>query len=266
MKILICGSGSIAKRHYQNLRILGYKNIIFYKSSNSKVLDKKIEKEKIYYNLNKALEEKPNVAFICNVTSLHVDVAIKCAKKNCHLFVEKPISNSLKKIKILKNIIKKKKLFFLVGYMMRFHPLIIKIKKIIKNENKLFYASSIWGEYLPGWHPNENYTKSYSAVKKLGGGVSLTLSHDLDTMFYLFGKIKKIFNLRNFKSSLKTKNIDVSSTYLIKFNNGIDCNIHINYLCDPPVRELRIFGEKIQIYLLMVIIYTILLIREIIFL
>ena len=82
MKILICGSGSIATRHYQNLRILGYKNIIFYKTSNSKVLDKKIRKEKIYYNLNKALDEKPDIAFICNITSLHVDVAIECAKKN----------------------------------------------------------------------------------------------------------------------------------------------------------------------------------------
>ena len=45
-----------------------------------------------------ALKEKPKVAFICNVTSLHVDVAIKCAKNKCHLFIEKPVSHNLKKI------------------------------------------------------------------------------------------------------------------------------------------------------------------------
>ena len=81
MKILICGTGSIALRHYKNLMILGYKDIIFYKSTslNLNKIDPKIKKKKIYYNLDQALKEKPKVAFICNVTSLHVDVAIKCA-------------------------------------------------------------------------------------------------------------------------------------------------------------------------------------------
>ncbi len=250
MKILICGTGSIALRHYKNLILLGYKDIIFYKSTSSvfKKIDSKIKKEKIYYNLDYALEEKPNVAFICNVTSLHVDIAIKCAKNNCHLFIEKPVSHNLKKISKFKSIIKKNNLYLFVGYMMRFHPLIDKIKKLIKKENKIFYASTIWGEYLPNWHPNENYKKSYAARKNLGGGVSLTLSHEIDLMIYLFGKIKKIYNFKKFKSDLKLKeDVDVASTYLIRFNYGLDCNIHINYLCNPPVRLLTIFGEKIQI-------------------
>ena len=250
MKILICGTGSIALRHYKNLMILGYKDIIFYKSTslNLNKIDPKIKKKKIYYNLDQALKEKPKVAFICNVTSLHVDVAIKCATYKCHLFVEKPISHNIKKISKLKSVIKKNKLYLFVGYMMRFHPFIEKIKKLIKKENKIFYASTIWGEYLPNWHPNENYKKSYAANKNLGGGVSLTLSHEIDLMIYLFGKIKKIFNLKKFKSDLKLKNnLDVGSTYLIRFDNELDCNIHINYLCNPPVRILKIFGEKIQI-------------------
>ncbi len=249
MKILICGTGSIALRHYKNLTLLGYKNIIFYSSKpNLNKISSKIKKEKIYYNLDNALKEKPRVAFICNVTSLHINVALKCAKSKCHLFVEKPISHNLKKITKLKSIIKKNRLYLFVGYMMRFHPFIEKIKKLIKKENKIFYASTIWGEYLPNWHPNENYKKSYAANKKLGGGVSLTLSHEIDLMIYLFGKIKKIFNLKRFKSELKLKSdLDVASTYLIRFDNEFDCNIHINYLSNPPVRALKILGEKIQI-------------------
>ena len=116
MKILICGTGSIALRHYKNLMILGYKDIIFYKSTslNLNKIDPKIKKKKIYYNLDQALKEKPKVAFICNVTSLHVDVAIKCATNKCHLFVEKPISHNIKKISKLKSVIKKNKLYLFV--------------------------------------------------------------------------------------------------------------------------------------------------------
>lgn len=248
MKILICGSGSIATRHYKNLLSLGYKDIIFYKSTKF-FRSSKLKKKLIFYNLKDALNEKPDVAFICNITSMHVTTAIECAKKNCHLFIEKPISNNLRNIQNLKKIIRKNNLFLFVAYMIRFHPLIKKIKALIENKKKtkIFYATSIWGEYLPGWHPKENYKKSYASNKNLGGGVRLTLSHDLDLMCYLFGKIESMKRLDKYNSNLKI-NVDVGSTYLIKFKSGVDCTIHINYLSNPPIRDLKILGENIQIF------------------
>lgn len=249
MKILICGSGSIALRHYKNLISLGYKDIIFYKSTKYLKKKNKFKKSVIYYDLKMALNQKPDIAFICNITSKHVNTALECAKKNCHLFVEKPISHNFKNIHLLKKVINKNNLFFFVAYMMRFHPLIKRIKKFLieKKNIKIFYAHSIWGEFLPGWHPKENYKKSYASNKKLGGGVKLTLSHDLDLMYYFFGKIKDIKVLNRYNSNLKI-NVDVGSTYLIRFISGVDCNIHLNYLSKPPIRELKILGENVQIF------------------
>ena len=40
----------------------------------------------------------------------------------------------------------------------------------------------------------------------------------------------------------------MGSTYLIKFKSGVDCTIHINYLNNPPIRDLKILGENIQIF------------------
>jgi len=248
MKILICGSGSIALRHYKNLISLGYKDIIFYKSTKYFRQKSKLKKSIVYYDLKNALNQKPDITFICNVTSEHVKTAIECGKKKCHLFIEKPISHNLKNIPELKKIIKKNNLFFFVGYMMRFHPLIEKIKELInKKKSKFFYAHSIWGEFLPEWHPKENYKKSYASTKKLGGGVKLTLSHDLDLMCYLFGKIKNSKILNKFDSQLKI-DVDVGSTYLVRFMSGVDCSIHLNYLSKPPIRELKILGENVQIF------------------
>ena len=153
MKILICGSGSIALRHYKNLISLGYKDVIFYKTTRYFKERSKLKIDKTYFDLNKALSQKPDVAFICNVTSNHVNTAIECAKKKCHLFIEKPISNKKKNISKLKKIVIKNNLFFFVGYMLRFHPLIKKIKKLINEKKKQkYFMLTPYGEniYLIG--------------------------------------------------------------------------------------------------------------------
>ena len=57
-----------------------------------------------------------------------MSTAIECAKKGCHLFIEKPLSNSLKNFERLEKIALRKKIKVMVGYNMRLHPLMIKIK------------------------------------------------------------------------------------------------------------------------------------------
>ena len=66
-------------------------------------------------------------------------------------------------------------------------------------------------------------------------------------MCYLFGKIKNSKILNKFDSQLKI-DVDVGSTYLVRFMSGVDCSIHLNYLSKPPIRELKILGENIQIF------------------
>lgn len=242
MKILVIGLGSIGKRHATNLLKCGYKNLIF--CTKNKNLPHKLSKIKCFRNLDLALNENPQVAFICNETELHCKTAIKCAKRNCAIFIEKPLGHKLKEIKKLKKIVSDKKIFNMVGYMMRFHPAIIEISKIIKNKylGRLFYAYSEWGEYLPNWHPKENYKKSYAA-KKNGGGSSLTLSHDLDLFRWFFGPIKKLNKETIINTKLKIK-AESSSDFLIKFKSGMNAFVHLDYLQTKPSRFLKIVGEE----------------------
>ena len=194
------------------------------------------------------MNQNPDVAFICNTTSKHIDTAIECAKKGCHLFIEKPLSNNLKKLKILESIVKKNKIKVMIGYNMRFHPLMIKIKKLLKNKKlgSVYNVQSEWSEYLPDWHPWENYKYTYPAQKKMGGGCSLTLSHELDSMYWLFGTIKKVKNFKIFK--YLGGNVDTSSDFLIEFNNNIIGYSHIDFLGKPHIRKLYISGTKKKIF------------------
>jgi predicted dehydrogenase len=247
MKILICGLGSIGIRHAKNLIFLKKKNLIFFRERNYDLKEKKLKKFKIYNTLLEALDENPKIAFICNTTSKHIDTALTCAKKGCHLFIEKPLSNNLKKIDQLEKIAKKKKIKVMIGYNMRFHPLMIKIRKLLKSNKlgKVYNIQSEWSEYLPDWHPWENYKNTYAAKKNMGGGCNLTLSHELDSLYWLFGKIKKITNYKIF--NFLDCDVDTSSDFLIKFSNNLVGYSHIDFLGKPHTRKLVISGTKSKI-------------------
>ena len=249
MKILICGLGSIGKRHANNLLYLKKENLIFFRERNLNLHDKNLTKKKSFKSLSKALSEKPDVAFICNTTSKHINTAIECAKKGCHLFIEKPLSNNLKKLKILESIVNKKKIKVMIGYNMRFHPLMVKIKNLLKNKKlgSVYNVQSEWSEYLPDWHPWENYKYTYAAQKKMGGGCSLTLSHELDSMYWLFGAIKKVKNFKVFK--YLGGDVDTSSDFLIEFNSNTIGYSHVDFLGKPHIRKLYISGTKKKIFL-----------------
>ena len=133
MKILICGVGSIGERHINNLISLGYTDIILYRTSNSELRTLSGDFE-VYDSLDEALSQKPAIAFITNPTSLHLSTAIKCASAGCDLFVEKPLSHNIKNVDTLNQIVIKKDLVCMTGFMYRYHPLIKKMKEIISSK------------------------------------------------------------------------------------------------------------------------------------
>ena len=247
-KILICGLGSVGQRHALNLIKLGYKNLILYREKKVNKLDHRLEKYLVVNKISKAIKEKPLIAFICNTTDKHLSTAIPLAKSNIHLFIEKPVGIQKKNIKSLIKICKNKNIINMVGYMMRFHPAIILIKKILSDKKNwpFFYFRSEWGEFLPNWHPKENYKKSYAANKKMGGDISLTLSHDLDLAKFFFGKIQKVIKL-NQKNNILKINAESIVDYFIYFKNNINGLIHLDYLQKNNSRKWNIVGLNTQI-------------------
>ena len=129
MKILVIGYGSIGKRHIKNiLKISDHQVIVCTKHQDDFLRRNNCL---VYKSLNDCLKEKPDIGLITNVTSLHIDTAIKIARSNCHLLIEKPLSHTVKNIKKLLNIIEKNNSITLMGCNLRFHPCIKKIRELI---------------------------------------------------------------------------------------------------------------------------------------
>jgi len=247
LKALVIGYGSIGKRHTNNLMKLKQIEISVC-SKNKEALQLKKKGITVYSTIEKALEEKHDVGIICNETSLHIETAIKLAKKDYHIFLEKPLSNSLKNISTLFKLIKKKKLITMIGCNMRFHEGIKIMKKMIEKDEigRIISASAENGSFMPDWHPWENYQSSYASNKKLGGGVVLTQIHEIDYLYWFFGKVNELFAITKKLSDLE---IDVEDfcECILKFKNNIIVDLHLDYFQKPSKRTCKIIGTKGQI-------------------
>ena len=154
MNFLIVGLGSIGQRHLRNIK-KAYPNskIYVYRRLSRKInLNNfnKLVKKNIYKeyklikvnDLNNLKKYKLDGAFICSPSSFHINEAIKILKQKINVFVEKPLDSSLTKIKKLEVLLKKTKQIHMIGFQMRFSPIIIKLKKISSVIN--FFCSSVF--------------------------------------------------------------------------------------------------------------------------
>jgi len=247
--VLIVGYGSIGKKHLENF--LQFKDIqltVYTKRNDLQLL--KENGIKISDSLTECLKENPDVGVITNETSLHIPIAIKLAKEGLDLFLEKPLSNSLKDIEKLRAIVKKKKLITQMGCNLRFHPCIKKIKSLIEHQKigRIISAQVQNYSYLPDSHRWEDYRKSYAARKDLGGGVILTNAiHEIDYLYWFFQEVENVISISGKFSDLDIKAEDYVSG-LLKFKNKIIGELHMDYFQRPDFRSCKIRGTEGEIY------------------
>jgi predicted dehydrogenase len=243
MKFLIVGMGSIGRRHLRILINLGEKDIILLRTHNSTLSDDDLSSFTTETNLEDALAHEPDAVIVSNPTSLHLEVAIPAALAGCHLLLEKPISNSMDRIDELNQSVDIGGGNVLIGYQYRFHPGLQKVKDILVDGTigRPLSVRAHWGEYLPGWHPWEDYRQSYSARADLGGGVILTLSHPLDYMRWLVGEVKALWA---FSGKLGDLDLEVEDTAEIglRFSRGVYGSLHLSYNQKPTTHRLEVVG------------------------
>lgn len=243
--LVITGLGSIGRRHLHNLRSLGCTNIILYRTGKGTLADEEFLDFPVEYNLESALSYHPKGVIISNPTALHMPVAIKAARAGCHLFLEKPISHTLNGVHQLQREMEIHNICVLVGFQFRFHPALQQIKTWLDTGiiGKVISANAHWGEYLPGWHLQEDYRKNYSARADLGGGVVFTLSHPFDYLRWLIGEVVSVSAMT---AQLSGLDVDVEDTaqVILRFAGGAIGSVYLDYAECPPAHWFNIIGQK----------------------
>ena len=244
MKLLMAGLGSVGQRHLRNLQALGQQEVVLYRTGRGTLPDEELAGLPTETDLAAALAHRPQAVIIANPTALHLPVALAAAQAGSHLFIEKPVSHSLDGLDQLAAIVQEKELRVLVGFQFRFHPGLRTIKQLINGGaiGPIICAHAHWGEYLPDWHPWEDYRRGYSARADLGGGVILTSCHPFDYLRWLLGEVQTVSATAGQLSGLDLDVEDIADVTL-RFASVAIGTVHLDYTQRPPSHWLQVTGQ-----------------------
>lgn len=247
MKYLIAGLGSVGRRHMRNLVALGETDIVLYRTHKATLPDDELAGYPVETDLAQALKKhKPDGVIVSNPTSLHLDVAIPAAEAGCAILLEKPIAGSMERVDVLQKAVQKSGSKVLTAFQFRFHPGMVKTKELIQNGEigRVVSASVHFGEFLPAWHPWEDYRQGYAARADMGGGVVATQCHSLDYLPWLVGRdVESVWGFAGKLSDLEVTADDTAKIGL-RFEGGALGSLHLDYNQQPPEHEFRIIGAN----------------------
>ena len=159
--------------------------------------------------------------------------------------MEKPLSHNLEGIEELAQVVKEKKVKFLMAYIFRFSEAVRKLKELLDSQaiGKVLYFRGEFSEYLPDWHPWEDYRSFYMAKKSMGGGSILDQSHIIDLAHFLFGEIKEVFCVNEKFSDLDVEADDIAEITAY-FESGLLGSIHMDMFGREHKKFMEIKGSS----------------------
>jgi len=132
--IAIVGLGVMGKNHYNTLKNIKNVNI----AALCDVVKNGDFEAPFYTSLESMLDEvKPDAVIIVTPTFLHKQTALECAKRNIHMFIEKPAASTVEDAKEMARVIENKNLKSCVGHIERFNPVVKALISEIKDHEIL---------------------------------------------------------------------------------------------------------------------------------
>jgi predicted dehydrogenase len=239
MRVLIIGLGSIAQKHIIALRsVVDDVEIDALRSTPNPTIHPNIT------NVTN-IDRDYDLVIISTPSSNHLDDIKKLLGTSTPIMVEKPFLINKEQIEEFKLLNLTNPIY--IACNLRFIPSFNKFINDINNDkSKVNEVTSYCGSYLPDWRPNQDYTKSYSANSKLGGGVNLDLIHEFDLMYYMFGKPDEVIKRNRKVSTLKLDSYDYSH-YILGYND-FDATVKLNYFRKDYKRYIEVVKESKTYY------------------
>ena len=230
-QIGIIGAGYWGTNIVNVLYQLGIKKIFCFDSDreNQKEIKKKFPKINLISNLKAFLKLNLSGVIISVDTKNHYTIANECLKNGFNIFIEKPSTNSSKKLQRLNKIAISKKLFIMSGYIYFYNDYIKYIKRIIKKKylGKIFYVSC---ERLNLGPVRSDISSAWDLS-----------SHDIAICNYLFDDNLSIISTSGYHFLKKNVN-DIS--FISAKIKDIKIDLKASWLNPEKIRKMIILGKK----------------------
>ncbi|KJH79123.1 Gfo/Idh/MocA family protein [Stutzerimonas stutzeri] len=243
---LVVGSGSIARRHIANIKALFSQARVGCVSASGRALSpEEVGADVVYTSLEEALNAEPMLAIVASPAPFHVDQAAVLLRAGIPVLIEKPLSDSLESFARAGEVLLENSAKIEVAYNLRFMPSAIRLKELLTEQivGRIHSVSIEVGQYLPDWRPATDYRKNVSACKKLGGGVLLELSHELDYLTWLFGEFDSVYCVASNSGALDV-DVEDNAHAILSRKDGLVASVHLDFLQRAPTRTCKIVGES----------------------
>jgi len=231
LKVGVVGTGHLGTLHtkmfksIENCELIGiYDSNIGQANSVSKELDVPIE------NSIDDLLKKTEAVSIAATTTAHYELAKKCFEHGIHVFIEKPITATIKEAEELVEISEKKKLNLQVGHIERFNPALVAMEKYIQE-------------------PRFIQTDRLAQFNPRGTDVAVVLDlmiHDIDIILSLVKS--DVIDVQANGVAVVSDHLDIANARL-QFENGAVANVTASRISQKKMRKMRIFQKDSYIAL-----------------
>lgn len=190
MKILIIGYGSMGRRRIRLLKeLVTHAEFICVDCNSERLMQARNAGIYAFSDLKTAYEEKPDLAFVCTPPGNHEEIILSLIEEKIHVFTE--INLFVQGYDIMMKKAEEKNVVVFLSSTMLYDKQIRQIGELVRDIDKpLTYIYHV-GQYLPDWHPWENY-KNFFIGKKETNGVREILAIQLPWVIDVFGKVKDL--------------------------------------------------------------------------
>lgn len=200
--------------------------------------------EKAYYNVQDICNDKNiDVIYIATPVCYHKEQALTAIEAGKNVFIEKPMAYSSEDAKLILDKAKEKKVHIMIGYIMRYHNLHLKMKKIIA-EGGIGKVVCMRSQFSC-WYPDIKGAWRQNKKMSAGGTVMDLGVHCIDIMQFVSGEeikdIKSFYDTKTFKYE-----VEDSAAILFNTEKNIYGHIDVNFNIpdDATVSKLEVYGTK----------------------
>lgn len=248
MKFLLMGVGSIGERHAKNLKSLIADASIDAFDPSSERLTEVCKRNEIRPVDKNAIDRTYDCVLVCTPPVTHVELALRALDAGSNVFIEKPLSSDLSDVDKLSLSSEKNGLLAFVAYNFRFNKGLGMVRKMALEQKygKVIHTAAYFGQYLPDWRPWQDYRKSYTANRIMGGGIISDGSHEVDYLVWMFGRPKHVQS--NFATTnTLSADTEAIADVLLSFKD-MPAYIHLDFVRREYKRAVELLCERGIVY------------------
>ena len=249
-RILVAGTGSIGRRHIDNLRRLRPEACfaLLRDGARRDAYSDELQAP-VFATLAEALAWQPQLALVATPSDRHAEILLPLLQARVASFIEKPVVIQEAALADLQALDPAALPPTQVGCVLRFLPSLQQVRRWLTEARigRVVRASLEVGQWLPDWRPAQDYRQSYSASRSRGGGVVLDLIHELDLACWLLDEVTLLGAWGHQASSLQIDAEDVALLAL-QASAGTLVAVQLDYVARRPLRQLKLVGDQGSIH------------------